>query len=65
MPRMNVRWYRIFTVYFALTALCLAAGCFAPPQARNILLVTGACLMGAFVPIIMAIYFMRGFLGNQ
>ena len=62
--RPEILWYRIFTLYFALTAaLLITVACLNPPL-RGIFLTLGVCLGGAFVPIVMFIYFLRGYRGN-
>ena len=65
MLRLRVRWNRLFGVYMALAAACLVAGAFATPSLHDILLVIGVGLVAGFVPLVMAIYFVRGLLRIQ
>ena len=65
MLRLRVRWNRLFGVYMALAAACLAAGAFATSSLHDILLVIGVGLVAGFVPLVMAIYFVRGLLRIQ
>jgi hypothetical protein len=61
---LSVHWSRVFLVYFLLTAAIIVAGLLMPPPLHRILLVTGAMLVAGFVPLVMAIYFLRGLRGN-
>ena len=63
MSHLHMRWHRLFGIYFALTAVSLAAGCLSRPPLQGILLTFGVFLVAGFVPLVMAIYFMRGFIG--
>ena len=62
MVRPQMRWYRLFAVHFSLAAICLVTGFVASPPFHDVLLVIGVLLIGGFVPVVMAIYFLRGLL---
>ena len=64
MPRWHIAWYRVFTVYFAIAAASLIASALRFPL-HDIFLMFGICLVASFVPLIMLVYFLRGFLGNN
>ncbi len=65
MPYLQARWHRIFAVYFALAAACLVAACFTSASIHTFLFFMGMLLIVAFVPFIMGIYLLRGFLRMQ
>jgi len=65
MTRLTFRWSRVFALYFAVAGLFFLFGIIAPLSARGPFLVAGVCLVGAFVPLVMLIYFLRGFLGTR
>jgi len=54
-------------IHVVLGAVCLAAGACARGRLHDILLTMGVILAAGFVPVIMGIYFMWGFLesGNS
>ena len=62
---MRVRWHRALALYSVVAVLCLALGLLIPAPLGGILLAVGVCLIGAFVPLIMFAYFLRGLLGIQ
>jgi hypothetical protein len=61
MSNLRVRWHRLFGVYFILAALCLAGSCFQWPL-WHLALLSGMGMLVLFVPLVMAIYFLRGLL---
>lgn len=63
MPPIRVRWHRLLGVYVALAAVCLVVSFCLNPPVHGILPAIGVLLVAGFVPLITAIYFLRGFLG--
>jgi hypothetical protein len=62
MLKLRVRWNRLLGIYIVLGAAFLVAGALSKPPRRDILLVIGVSLVAGFVPLVMAIYFLRGLL---
>lgn len=62
LARRPMRWRIMFGVYFAAAAVCLLASRFATPPIQNILFMLGAYLLVGIFPLMMAYYFLRGFL---
>jgi hypothetical protein len=65
MSRLTVHWPSVFAAYFILMFACAVAGLLTPMPWHHGFLVAAALLMGAFVPGVMAIYFMRGVRGSR
>ena len=63
MQHVQVHWHRIFGIYFAVAAACLVAAFFTSATLHFTLLVIAGGLVVAFVPLVMAIYFVRGLRG--
>jgi Mn2+/Fe2+ NRAMP family transporter len=63
MLKRYVRWDRLFAIYFALGGICLLAALWAKPPLHDILLAVGVGMFLGFVPLLMAVYFLRGLLG--
>lgn len=63
MSSLHVRWHRVVGAYVALAVVCLGAGVCMKPPLHDILILIGVFLAAGFFPLIMAIYFLRGFLG--
>jgi hypothetical protein len=60
MSVLNVHWYRVFGLYFAVAFVMFAAAIVVEAPVRGIFLFGGVMLVAGFVPLIMTIYFMRG-----
>jgi len=63
MSPLRVRWNRVLGVYVALAVVCLMAGVCLKPPLHDPFLTSGVFLVAGFIPLIMAIYFVRGVLG--
>lgn len=62
---LQVHWHRIFAIYFAVAAASLVTACFTSASVHTLFFFMGMSLIVAFVPLIMSIYLMRGFLRIQ
>ena len=60
MPHREVHWHRMFGIYFAVAAACLAAASCTSLTLHSILFAIAMGLIVAFIPLIMMIYFLRG-----
>ena len=60
----RVKWHRALAIYALLALLTLGIGLILGPPG-HILQAIGVCLIAGFVPLIMLVYFIRGYLGIQ
>jgi hypothetical protein len=65
MVKLRVRWNRVLGIHMGLAVVCLVGGALAPSPFHNILLFIGVSLVAGFVPLVMAIFFLRGLLRIQ